>query len=67
MSSKADRGVPNLIHDSAESIDAKAHSSWEWEDLETNRECDDNRKTVLKEMTNASVSTIVFADDAFIV
>ena len=67
VSSKADRGVSHLINDSAESIDHEAYGGWEWEVWESDREGDDNGKAILKEMTNASVSTVVFADDVSIV
>ena len=31
VSSKTDRGVPDLIDNSAKSIDHKGHGGWEWE------------------------------------
>ena len=64
MSSKADRGVSHLINDSAEAIDAEDHGGWEWEECESDWEGDDNGKAILKEVSNASVSTVVIADNA---
>ena len=59
MSAKANWSVTNLVDNAAKSVYHDANSGWEGEN-ENSKWCSgENRKAILKEVANASVSTIV--------